>query len=175
MSAVRIFNRAIWGVFFVLLLAFGHCAEAAGRVALVIGMSAYRNVVPLDNAANDAKGVAATLKSIGFDVTEAIDQPLGGLIKTINDFSFRSETADISLVYYAGHGVEVGGENFLIPVDVTLGRLEEIGQQALPLNSLLSAVGGARKLRVVILDSCRNNPFADWPLQEVAKATDADF
>ena len=161
MFAVRIFNRAVWGACVLLIFAFAPSAEAAGRVALVIGMSAYRNVVPLDNAGNDAKGVAATLKSIGFDVTEAIDQPLGGLIKTINDFSFRSETADISLVYYAGHGAEVAGENFLIPIDVTLGRLEEIGQQALPLNSLLSAVGGARKLRVVILDSCRNNPFAE--------------
>ena len=69
MFTVRIFNRAIWGVFVVLMMAFGHSAEAAGRVALVIGMSAYRNVVPLDNAGNDAKGVAATLQSIGFDVT----------------------------------------------------------------------------------------------------------
>lgn len=161
MSAVQFFYRVFGGILLALVLAVGQPALAAGRVALVIGMSGYRNVVPLENAGNDAKGVAATLKSIGFDVTEAIDEPLGGLVKAINDFSFRSETADIALVYYAGHGIEVAGENFLIPVDVSLGRLEEIGQQALPLDSLLSAVGGARKLRVVILDSCRNNPFAE--------------
>jgi TPR repeat protein len=161
MAAVALSRRLIWGLCLAISFVYAQAAEAGSRIALVIGMSAYRNVIPLDNADNDAKGVAQTLKTIGFEVTEAVDQPLGGLVKTINDFSFRAETADIALIYYAGHGVEVAGENFLIPVDVTLGRLEEIGAQALPLNSLLSAVGGARKLRVVILDSCRNNPFAE--------------
>lgn len=134
---------------------------AAERMALVIGMSSYQNVVALPNAAGDARSVADTLKTIGFDVTTAIDQPLGNLVKTINDFSFRAETADIAMIYYAGHGVEVGGENYLIPVDIKLEKFEDMGTQALPLQSLLGAVGGARRLRVVILDSCRNNPFAE--------------
>lgn len=136
-------------------------AFAASKMALVIGMSDYRNVIPLTNAKADAAGVSDTLRRIGFDVTEATNAPLGDLVRTINDFSFRSETADIALVYYAGHGVEAAGENYLIPVDAKLSDFRDIGTQAIPLESLLSAVKGARKLRVVILDSCRNNPFAD--------------
>lgn len=150
-------------------------AEAGPRIALVIGMSKYQNIPALGNTVKDATAIAGELKTLGFEVNLSVDQPLTQLVQTINDFSFQSETADIAVVYYAGHGVELNGENFLIPVDIKITRPEQIASQAITLKSLLKSVENARKLRVVILDSCRNNPFADWPLQEVAKATSADF
>lgn len=150
-------------------------AEAANRVALVIGMSRYQNIPSLANTVNDATAIAEKLKSLGFEVDSAIDQPLATLAETINAFSFKSETSEIALVYYAGHGVELNGQNFLIPVDVKISKPSDIGAQAITLKHLLGSVEHARKLRIVILDSCRNNPFADWPVQEVAKAGTEEF
>jgi uncharacterized protein len=154
--------RKGWLVVLVLLLAqLPVKSFAESRMALVIGMSDYKNVVTLPNAAGDAEGIGKTLEKLGFKVTEAVNQPLPELVSTINNFSFRAETADIALIYYAGHGVEFAGENFLIPVDVHLADLKDVTEQAIPADSLLDAVRSARRLRVVILDSCRNNPFAD--------------
>jgi hypothetical protein len=157
------------------LLISAIAAEAGPRIALVIGMAKYQNIPALGNTVNDATAVSEKLKTLGFEVHLSIDQPLASLVETINDFSFRAETSDIAIVYYAGHGVELNGENFLIPVDIKITKPEQIASQAITLKMLLKSVENARKLRVVILDSCRNNPFADWPMQEVAKATDADF
>jgi hypothetical protein len=159
----------------ILILLSALAAEAGQRVALVIGMSKYQTIPALANTVGDANAVSQTLKKLGFEVETSIDQPLPELIKTINAFSFRVETSEIAVIYYAGHGVELNGENFLIPVDVRITKPEQIASQAITLKSLLKSVENARKLRVVILDSCRNNPFADWPLQEVAKATSDDY
>jgi hypothetical protein len=168
--------RFVMGLLASLFLLFSAIiADAAPRIALVIGMSKYKSIPSLTNTVNDAQEVSKTLKKLGFEVETSIDQPLADLVKTVNGFSFRAETADIAMVYYAGHGVELNGENFLIPVDVRISKPEQIASQAITLKSLLKSVENARKLRVVILDSCRNNPFADWPLQEVAKATSADY
>jgi hypothetical protein len=158
-----------------LLLLSVNGSAAASRIALVIGMSKYQNIARLANTVSDAKEISATLKSLGFEVHTAIDPPLVELVKTLNTFSFNAETADIAVVYYAGHGVELGGENFLIPVDVKISKPEQIASQAITLKALLKTVENARKLRVVILDSCRNNPFADWPMQEVAKASSPEY
>lgn len=158
-----------------LLLASAIAAEAGPRVALVIGMSKYQNIPSLSNTVSDATSIADELKKLGFEVDTSINQPLAQLIETVNGFSFRAETADIAMVYYAGHGVELNGENFLIPVDIKITRPEQIASQAITLKMLLKSVENARKLRVVILDSCRNNPFSDWPVQDVAKATSAAY
>jgi len=168
--------RFAMGLLASLFLLFSVAAAGAGpRVALVIGMSKYKNIPSLANTVSDATAIAEKLKALGFEVDTSIDQPLAQLVETINSFSFRAETSDIAMVYYAGHGVELNGENFLIPVDIKIAKPEQIASQAITLKMLLKSVENARKLRVVILDSCRNNPFADWPLQEVAKATSADF
>ena len=79
----------------------------------------------------------------------------------MDEFAFRSETADIALIYYAGHGVEVSGENFLIPVDAQVSSNQDILRQGVSLKQLLASVESARKMRIVILDSCRDNPFGD--------------
>jgi uncharacterized caspase-like protein len=135
-------------------------SQHSNRIALVIGMGAYEAITPLKNADNDATAIAQTLRKMGFDTEVAIDKPLSELLGIVSDFSFRSETADIAFVYYAGHGVEVGGENYLLPVDIKIENPSEISAKALGLKELLLAVDRARQLRIVVLDSCRNNPFA---------------
>lgn len=146
--------------------------DGRGRIALVIGMGAYQAITPLKNADNDAAAIAETLRKLGFETEVAIDKPLSDLVRIVNDFSFRSETADIAFVYYAGHGVEVNGENYLLPVDIRIEKPSEITTKALGLKELLDAVDRVRQLRIVVLDSCRNNPFPGWNGQ-VASAKDA--
>lgn len=132
---------------------------SARRVALVVGMSAYTSISPLRNTEADARAVGAMLERLGFTVDLAIDVPLAQMKDAISAFSRKSETADIAMVYYAGHGVEAAGENYLIPVDIHVDDPGKIPEQAVSLRSVLGSVARARKLRIVILDSCRNNPF----------------
>ncbi len=141
-------------------------AHAADRVALVIGMAQYRNVPALANTVNDARLLATTLDRIGFDVTTLIDTPQEELRGELERFAFRSETADLALIYFAGHGVEVAGENFLLPVDVNVRSNKDVQRQSISLKDLLQVVDSARKMRIVILDSCRNNPLGDGILHE---------
>jgi len=148
-------------VVFLWLTLLPAAAFAASRVALVIGMSKYQNVGTLKNTVNDATAVADTLESIGFDVTRVVDAPLKKLLKIMDEFSFQAETSDLALIYYAGHGVEVQGQNFLVPVDADVRSNIDVQQQSVSLKQMLKVVESARKLRIVILDSCRNNPFGD--------------
>tara|TARA_R110002049_G_scaffold10127_3_gene50379 strand:- start:81730 stop:83220 length:1491 start_codon:yes stop_codon:yes gene_type:complete len=136
-------------------------ALADTRVALVIGMADYDTVVKLDNTLNDARGVSETLSDIGFSVTTLLDSDADALRTAVEEFAFRAETADLALIYYAGHGVEVSGENFLIPIDAQVTSNQDIQRQGVSLKQLLASVDNARKMRIVILDSCRDNPFGD--------------
>ncbi len=144
---------------FVLLLAVP--AQAADRIALLFGMANYETVPPLDNTTRDATGIAETLEAIGFEVTTLLDAGQDEMRAALDRFAFESETADLALIYFAGHAVEVGGENFFIPVDAQVNSNRDVQGQALTLTDFLSAVDHARKMRIVILDSCRNNPFGD--------------
>lgn len=146
---------------FVLALALPQTAPAAERMALVVGMAEYRHIPPLKNTTHDARRIAATLEGIGFEVTTLINAPQVELRAALDDFSFRSETADLALIYFAGHGVEVQGENFLIPIDAAVRSNRDIQRHSVSLKDMLAAVDRARKMRVVILDSCRDNPFGD--------------
>ncbi|QYK42400.1 MAG: caspase family protein [Paracoccaceae bacterium] len=145
----------------ILLLLLPLPAAATERVALVIGMAAYEHIDPLDNTVNDARLIADTLTGIGFDVTLIADAGYQDLRQAMDSFAFRSETADLALVYFAGHGVEVGGENFLIPVDANVQSTPDVQRQSVSLTEFLQVVDRARTMRIVILDSCRNNPFGD--------------
>jgi TPR repeat protein len=133
----------------------------AEKLALVIGMGAYAHIVPLDNSVNDARGIAKVLEQNDFEVMLSIDAPLAELTDTLADFSFRAETADLALVYFAGHGVEVQGQNFLIPVDADVKSNLEVQAASVSLADFELAVGKARRMGMVLLDSCRDNPFAD--------------
>ncbi|MFV2053385.1 caspase family protein [Aliiroseovarius sp. YM-037] len=136
-------------------------ATAADRVALVVGMSDYKHIPALDNTLNDARGLAETLEDIDFDVTLALDTPLAELSGILGDFAFKAETSELALVYFAGHGVEVQGENFLIPIDANVQSNADVQRQSVSLDQLLATVERARKMRIVILDSCRDNPLGD--------------
>src|ERR1700742_2007926 len=136
-------------------------AWAAKRVALVIGNSAYQNVAMLPNPSNDGAVIATMLKEAGFDnVDSRHDLPANEMRRALRDFADRARDADIAVVYYAGHGMEVGGNNYLIPVDAKLERDADVYDEALSLDRVLVSVEPARQLRLVILDACRDNPFA---------------
>ncbi|SDE44239.1 caspase family protein [Ruegeria marina] len=136
-------------------------ALSADRVALVIGISEYEAIPPLKNTLNDAEAIARTLERIGFDVTQLSDPGGDAIREELSRFSFRAETADLALIYFAGHGVEVQGENFLIPADAQVASNRDIQAQSVSLKDFLASVDRARKMRIVILDSCRDNPFGD--------------
>jgi tetratricopeptide (TPR) repeat protein len=130
------------------------------RVALVIGNAAYRGVAPLRNSGNDAESVAAKLKTMGFtSVTLVLDASREELMGKLAAFSRETEAADWAVVYYAGHGMQVDGDNWLIPVDATLRSDRDVKLQAISLEQVRASVEGAKKLRLVILDACRDNPF----------------
>lgn len=142
-------------------LASERVAVETERVALVIGMSRYTHIVTLDNTVNDARLIAKTLDDIGFEVTLVTDAGYQDLRRAMDSFAFRSETADLALIYFAGHGVEVQGENYLIPVDANVASNRDIQRASVSLDDMLATVDKARVMRIVILDSCRNSPFAD--------------
>ena len=151
----------------IVLAALAAClsgARAESRLALVIGNSSYRAVTPLPNPVSDAKAMADELKTAGFDVTAALDVGQSDMRKAIKDFTAKvaAKGADtVALVFYAGHGVQVEGENFLIPVDARIQSEADISKEAVRLADLMSALAAVpRRMNIVILDSCRNNPFA---------------
>jgi uncharacterized caspase-like protein len=144
-------------------------ALAEKRVALVLGNSAYQNVAPLANPVNDSSKIASTLKEAGFDVVDSRrDLSAADTRRALRDFADRSRDADIAVVYYAGHGIEVDGGNYLIPVDAKLERDTDVYDEALSLDRILIAIEPAKKLRLVILDACRDNPFARTMKRTVA-------
>jgi uncharacterized caspase-like protein len=139
----------------------GPGASTGRRIALVIGNGAYKNVHPLDNPPRDARLIAASLKDLGFQaVTLADDLTRDKFFEALRMFASDAEKADWAVIYYAGHGFEIGGVNYLVPVDARLAEDKDAEKEAVALEQLIAAVGGARKLRLVMLDACRNNPFA---------------
>ena len=138
-------------------------------MALVLGNSNYQNVAPLTNPVNDSSKIAATLKDAGFDVVDTRrDLAAAETRRALRDFADRARDADIAVVYYAGHGIEVDGANYLIPVDARLERDTDVYDEAFSLDRVLIAIEPAKKLRLVILDACRDNPFARTMKRTVA-------
>src|SRR5438067_13670697 len=136
-------------------------AFAEKRVALVIGNAVYQNVPRLPNPVNDGATIASTLKNAGFDVVDSRhDLTAADTRRALRDFADRARDADIAVVYYAGHGIEVDGGNYTIPVDARLEGDTDIYDEGLSLDRILIAIEPAKKLRLVILDACRDNPFA---------------
>jgi tetratricopeptide (TPR) repeat protein len=131
------------------------------KIALIIGNGAYKNVQELGNPPRDAKLIAAALKDVGFQtVTLSNDLTRDKFFETLRAFADDAEKADWAVVYYAGHGFEIGGVNYLVPVDARLAADKDAETEAVALEQVIAAVGGARKLRLVMLDACRDNPFA---------------
>ena len=130
------------------------------RVALVIGNSKYVNTGPLANPQRDAQAFATLLSRVGFtQVTLKLDLPRDQMINELKAFAAAADRADWAVVYFAGHGLEVSGVNYLVPVDAKLQSDRDVSYEGVPLEQVLQAVDGTRKLGLVVLDACRDNPF----------------
>src|ERR1700722_12403668 len=135
-------------------------AEAADRVALIFGNGDYQNAQRLPNPVNDATDVAAAFERLGFSVQLIKDGTFDAMRRSLLNFAQQTSTADIAVVFFAGHGMEIRDENWLIPVDAELRIDVSASHEAVALASIMPIVSRARKLGLVVLDACRDNPFS---------------
>ena len=156
---MRAVKALVAAVLAFVVLAVPAVVLADGRVALVVGNSTYAHVGRLPNPANDAADMSSALRRLGFEVTTEFDVDRVELTAALRAFTRRSAGADVSLVFYAGHGIEMDGVNYLVPVDARLERDVDVRFETVTLDDLLVSTTGA-SLRLVILDACRNNPLA---------------
>jgi uncharacterized caspase-like protein len=155
---MELLRKSFFG--FLIAGALGSPALAEKHVALVIGNSNYEQAENLANPINDAELMAETFKTAGFDSVDLRrNLKIADMRRALRDFIEKSSDADIAVVYYAGHGIEVEGVNYLIPVDAVLDRDTDVYDEAVSLERVLVAVEPAKKLRLVILDACRDSPF----------------
>jgi uncharacterized caspase-like protein len=147
--------------------AFGTAAAAAAgevREALVIGNAAYREL-PLRNPGNDARAMHDKLSQLGFKSRLELDAGWRRMIEAVQAFVAASERADLRLVYYAGHGAQVRGRNYLVPIDAPMASADELIARSLDAGEILDRLGrSARGLNLLILDACRNNPASQYQL-----------
>ncbi|MCW2079301.1 putative caspase-like protein [Bradyrhizobium diazoefficiens] len=144
-------------------------ALAEKRVALVIGNSAYKNTLRLTNPVNDAALIGDMFKKAGFDAVDVkTDLNASEMRRALREFAGRVRDADMAVIYYAGHGIELDGTNYLIPTDAALETDADVYDEALPIDRVLVSIEPAKQLRLVILDACRDNPFAKTMKRTVA-------
>lgn len=155
---VRSFVKSLFGLA-LFLTVLGSAAEAK-RVALVVGIGAYEVVGELKNPPNDAKGVADAFEQLGFEVHRGIDLSRSEFEDLIRSFSRAAKGADAAVFYFAGHGVQVGNENFLLPADAEILDEDDLDFETIRLNSILSRMEREVKTNIVLLDACRNNPVS---------------
>ena len=147
-------------------------ARSGRRIALIIGNANYKNVTALVNPSNDADSIAASLRATGFEnVTVTSDASRETLINELRTFANEAEKADWAVVYYSGHGIEVNGSNYLIPVDAKIATDRDVQFEAVPLDQVMASVEGASKLKLVLIDACRNNPFTPQMRQTASAET----
>jgi invasion protein IalB len=153
-------KRFVTAILAVSVLMLPGKSAAMTRMALVIGNSTYVAANALPNPANDASALAKLFKDAKFDVVETMfDLSRDGFLQALREFADRSVEADVAVIYYAGHGMEMGGVNYLVPVDARLTTDTAVSDETVSLDRVLLAVDTAKRLRLVILDACRNNPF----------------
>lgn len=151
--------RAMVAVFVFLALAFFSPARAEKRVALVVGNSAYTSISFLSNPANDAADISQKLLGLGFDVTLGVGLDYRGMREVVRTFLDKTPDADIALMFYAGHGIQVSGRNYLLPVDSALQSQEDLDFDTIPMDTIISAMERNAKASIIFIDACRNNPF----------------
>ena len=147
---------------FILTVVFGLAGAGhamANRVALIIGNSDYRTVASLPNPVNDSDAVTEALRAQGFEVLQSNDLTREGLYDALRGFRDKADTSEIALVYYAGHGIEIGGVNYLVPVDADLKDDRDASVEMVTIQTVLAQISGASRLKMVVLDACRDNPF----------------
>jgi formylglycine-generating enzyme required for sulfatase activity/uncharacterized caspase-like protein len=151
---------SLWLAAMIALVALSVAARAQEKVALVIGNSKYVNVDPLPNPANDARVIAKALREIGFDVTDGFDLARDGMEQQVREFLRKAENASVRLFFYAGHGLQVDDRNYLVPVNTKLERASDLSFETIGLDSILENLDAVSRTNIIILDACRNNPFA---------------
>lgn len=150
----------VWRTFLVMVFVLSAApALAERRVALVIAANAYRSVRLLENAVADARAVETALQRLGFAVISETDRDLRRMRRALEDFRADAAGADVALVFFAGHGVEIGGDNRLLPVDADASSLAALKQSTLPLEEVREAVAATAKVGLIVLDACRDDPF----------------
>lgn len=157
MAKAAIMRTVIAGLLLCWIGAVAGWAES--RVALVVGNSGYQSVSPLDNPINDALDISVALEGLGFDVILGSDLEMNGMRTAAERFTEAARTADVVLFYYAGHGFQVSGQNYLLPVDAALSGIEDLADQAVPLADIIGVMEQSKGTKLVFLDACRNNPF----------------
>ncbi|HWA18696.1 MAG TPA: caspase family protein, partial [Devosia sp.] len=135
--------------------------EALRGVALVIGESKYEALTPLTNPNQDARDIDDLLGDLGFDVDRVLNADAEELREAIDDFIASAADADVALVYYSGHGIEVGGQNYLVPVDTDFSSAETAGEAVVAVAPLLDALAKATPVTIMLLDACRSDPFPE--------------
>lgn len=162
-------RRFAFSMLSICLFLFGLVSAAdAKRTALIIGNSAYQHAPALPNPANDAADLAKAFEALGYDVRLVKDASRAQLLDELRLFRYESLGADHSVIYYAGHGVEIDRQNYLIPVDAELKSDIDVEYEAVSLNLLVVATSGAKNLQLVVLDACRDNPFLAQMTRTVA-------
>ena len=136
-------------------------ATAGVRLALVLGNSKYAAVPALDNPSNDAADLAQALRGVGFEVIEQRDASREMMAKAVHDFSERLRGADVALFFYAGHGLQMNGENYLLPVDAKIDSAADVRFNTINLSDIQQEMEASGRTNIIILDACRNNPFAE--------------
>ena len=148
-------------------------AFAEKRVALIIGNSGYSNIPKVDNPANDADAMAETLKTLGFALVGGgaqIDLDKSNFDSAIQAFGGQLQDADVSLFYYAGHGIQVRGTNYLVPINANPTREADVDFQMVDVTLVLRQMEASRtRLNLLVLDACRNNPFLGRGLRTLAR------
>jgi len=150
---------AISAVAFVLLTAAAYAQDTLNGVALIIGQSKYEQIPALPNPANDARAMAKLLTDLGFDARSVSDRDAGKLKRDLERFVEDAEGADVAFLYYSGHGIESGGENWLIPIDAGMSSLDDAGQSLVAISSVVDELKEIVPVTIVLLDACRTNPF----------------
>ncbi|MEM9972403.1 MAG: caspase family protein, partial [Pseudomonadota bacterium] len=164
-SVLTILCLTVW----VFLFSLNAAQAAAGdRIALVIGNGRYEHAPALPNPTNDARDIAAAFEALDYDVRLIEDAGLPALLDALRAHRARSLGAAHSVIYYAGHGVEIDRQNYVIPVDAELASDIDVAYEAIPLDLIVAATVGARDLQLVVLDACRDNPFLEQMTRTVA-------
>jgi uncharacterized caspase-like protein len=146
---------------FLLTMVGAACAASEKRVALVIGVEHYQNAPALPNPANDARLIGTSLEKLGFDVQTVIDPDYETMKRALRDFGRRLDGAAVATFYYAGHGIQVAGRNYLLPIDAALMREADLRYEAFELQAVLDEMDAPGRTNIIFLDACRDNPLRD--------------
>ncbi|RUW91639.1 caspase domain-containing protein [Mesorhizobium sp. M7A.F.Ca.US.010.02.1.1] len=164
-SKLNLLRRAWLTAFIAALLCLAATALAVAEtislkgVALIIGQSNYLHIAALPNPANDARDMAKMLTDLGFDARSVTDRDATKLKRDLERFTEDADGADVAFIYYSGHGIEAGGENYLVPVDADVPSLKDAGTSLVPISAVMEALKKTVPVTIMLLDACRTNPF----------------